>query len=190
MGFNKFVYYGETKFDISGDTVTKETLLKGQTAHDKDGELVTGECEYDVNSTDATVAVGEMLENKTAYARGVKLTGIMPNRGTVNGVISKKDDAFNIENGFHVGDGKVSIDPVEKGKLIPANIKAGVTILDVEGTYGGEAISAQTNKNVTPGAGPQVVLPDEGFDYLSQVTVEGVPYREEDHAGGKAIFIG
>ena len=73
MGVSKVVYGGKTLIDLTGDTVTEDKLLKGATAHGKDGEVVTGVCTFDVDSNDATVAVAEVLKGKTAYARGQKL---------------------------------------------------------------------------------------------------------------------
>ena len=45
MGVNRFIFGGVTKFDITGDTVTPETLAKGYTAHDKTGSQITGTME-------------------------------------------------------------------------------------------------------------------------------------------------
>ncbi len=42
MGNSKIVYYGETLIDLTGDTVEAAKLLKGVTAHDKSGTLITG----------------------------------------------------------------------------------------------------------------------------------------------------
>ena len=42
MGNSKIVYYGETLIDLTGDTVEPAKLLKGVTAHDKSGTLITG----------------------------------------------------------------------------------------------------------------------------------------------------
>lgn len=42
MGNSKIVYYGETLIDLTGDTVEAAKLLKGITAHDKSGTLITG----------------------------------------------------------------------------------------------------------------------------------------------------
>ena len=39
-------------------------------------------------------------------------------------------------------------------------------------------------KTVTPTSSQQVVLPDEGYNYLSQVTVSAVPYTETDNSAG------
>lgn len=190
MALNKVVYDGRTLIDLSADTVAPGTLLKGQTAHDKTGEIINGACEFDVNSADATVAVAEILADKTAYARGVKLTGTMPNNGAISRTISSKDEEITIPLGFHDGGGKVAISVDEKAKLIPANIKAGVSILDVEGAYGGETVKAHS-KTVTPKTTAQTVLPGEGYDYLSQVTVSPIPYSEEaNSAGGITVTIG
>lgn len=77
MAINKVIYGGETLIDLTGDTVTADKILSGFTAHDKGGELVAGTCNFDVNSSDATAAVAEILSGKTAYVRGKKLTGTM-----------------------------------------------------------------------------------------------------------------
>lgn len=186
---NKLVVGNETKFDLTSDTVTSEKLLSGFTAHDKSGAPITGTCTYDADTQDATVAVAEILEGKTAYARGAKLTGTMPNKGAVSGTIATKD-AYIIPMGFHDGSGTVSLDATESAKLIGGNIKSGVTILGVEGTFSGESVTAQT-KSVTPTMSVQTVLPDEGYDYLSQVEVAAIPVTYSDNsAGGQTCTIG
>lgn len=42
MRASKVEYNGETLIDISGDSVTPETLLEGATAHNSNGEPITG----------------------------------------------------------------------------------------------------------------------------------------------------
>lgn len=186
---NKLVVGNETKFDLTADTVTEDKLLKGATAHDKSGAPITGTCTYDADTQDATAAVAEILEGKTAYARGTKLTGTMPNKGAVSGTIATKE-AYTIPMGFHDGSGTVSLDATESAKLIAGNIKKGISILGVEGTYGGEAAKVQT-KSVTPTMTTQTVLPDEGFDYLSQVEVAAIPVTySANAAGGQTCTIG
>lgn len=42
MAVNKVIVNKETKLDLTGDTVTANSLLSGITAHDKSGSSVTG----------------------------------------------------------------------------------------------------------------------------------------------------
>lgn len=42
MAVNKVLFGGETVIDLTSDTVTADSLMKGVTAHAKDGNLVTG----------------------------------------------------------------------------------------------------------------------------------------------------
>lgn len=190
MAINKVVYGDQVLIDLTGDTVTADKLLSGFTAHGKDGSPIEGTCTFDVDSQDATAAVAEILVGKTAYARGVKLTGTMPNNASVSGEISTADGQYAVPQGYHDGGGKVSIAAGEKSKLIPGNIKAGATVLGVTGTYGGEEIKAHS-KSVTPSTSQQTVQPDEGYDYLASVTVAAIPYSEaQNSAGGTTVTIG
>ena len=189
---SKVVYGdGEVLIDLTADTVAKDKLLKGYTAHGADGEKITGTCEYDADTADATAAVAEILTGKTAYARGAKLTGTMPNRGAVTGTISTKAGTYTVPQGYHDGSGKVAIAATEQAKLIADNIREGVTILGVAGAMtGSEGVTAQS-KRVTPSAAEQVVLPDSGYTHLAQVTVAPIPYKEtENAAGGVTVTIG
>ena len=185
---NKVVYGNRTLIDLTSDTVTKDKILSGFTAHDKSGTIITGTCDFDVNSTDATVAVAEILDGKTAYARGAKLVGTMPNKGAVNGAITTKEQQFTIPTGFHDGSGKVGIDTTEKSKIIAANIKEGVTILGVTGTLAPASGVKAQSKTITPGIDEISVLPDEGYDYLSTVTVSAIPTSESDNSAGGVTF--
>lgn len=188
---NKVVYGGEVLIDLTGDTVTADKVLKGYTAHDKSGETITGTCNYDVDSEDATVAVAEMLVGKTAYARGSKITGTMPNNGAVKESISKKAQEVTIAQGYHDGSGKIAISSTEQAKIIATNIRNGVTILGVTGTMSGTEGAKAQAKTVTPTTTVQNVLPDTGYNYLSQVTVNAIPYVEsENAAGGTTVTIG
>jgi len=185
---NKVIYGGNTLLDLTADTVTADKVLSNFTAHDASGAPITGTCDYDANTQDATALVAEVLNTKTFYAQGVKKTGTMPNNGAVAGVISGLSP-YTIPQGYHDGSGTVSIDSTDVAKIIPGNIKSGVEILGVTGEYGGESVVVQA-KTVTPTASQQVVIPDSGYDYLTQVTVNAVPYVETDNAaGGKTATI-
>ena len=187
---NKLVVGNDVKFDLTGDTVAPNTLLTGATAHDKSGAQITGTCTYDSDTSDATVAVAEILKDKTAYARGAKIVGTMPNNGAKNYTISNLNDQ-SITMGFYDGSGKISIDSSEKAKIIPANIKNGVSILGVQGTMTGQEDLQVQSKTVAPTFTAQTILPDGGYDYLSQVVVSAIPMTEsENTAGGLTLTIG
>lgn len=190
---SKVVYGGKTLIDLTADTVTADKILSTYTAHDKSGAPIVGTCTFNADTSDATAAGAEILSGKTAYVNGVKITGEMKNNGAVNGVISKKADEYTVPIGYHDGAGKVAISTTEQAKIIATNIRAGVSILGVTGTMSGtESVKVQA-KTVTPTTTQQTVLPDssQGFNYLSQVTVNPIPYNESDNAqGGKTVTIG
>lgn len=191
MGISKVIYGGNTLIDLTGDTVVKEKLLSGYTAHGADGEPITGTCTYDADTGDATAGAAEILKGKTAYKNGAKLTGTMPNNGAVSGKITTKAGQYTVPQGYHDGSGKVQIDATEQEKIIPANIREGVVILGVEGTMTGTEGAKPQSKTVTPAVSEQTVLPDNGYNYLAQVTVAAIPYVEsENSAGGTTVTIG
>ena len=183
---SKVVYGGKTLIDLTADTVTADKLLSTYTAHDKSGAPITGTCTFDADTGDATAAVAEILAGKTAYVNGNKLTGTMKNNGAVTGTISKKAEAYSIPIGYHDGSGKVTISSTEQAKIIATNIRAGVSILGVTGTMSGTEGAKAQAKTATPSTSQQTILPDitGGYNYLTQVTIEPIPYTESDNAAG------
>ena len=165
MAISKVIYGGTTLIDLTADTVVKEKLLKGYTAHGADGELVEGTCDFDTNTQDATASESEILFAKTAYVRGSKVIGKMPNHAGMDDTISTKDEEVEIPQGYHDGSGKVGIDAIEKAKLIASNIREGVTVLGVTGTMSGQEDVRAQSKTATARRGvTQTILPDEGYN--------------------------
>lgn len=115
----------------------------------------------------------------------------MKNNGAVSGTIASKDGVYTVPQGYHDGAGTVQIDEAEKAKLIAENIREGITLLGVEGTMSGTEDAIPQAKTVTSSNVVQEVLPDDGYNYLSMVTVQPVPYAEsENSAGGTTVTIG
>ena len=60
MAVNKVVYNRRTLIDLTADTVSKETLKKGFTAHQADGTMITGEFigdDYDESTSELNVSL-------------------------------------------------------------------------------------------------------------------------------------
>ena len=181
---------GEVLIDLTLDDVKEEHVQNGIKFHDKSGAQKTGTNKKTVDASEVTAEAAEVLNGKT-FAKGNSVeTGTMPNKGSVTGTISSKTGQYTIPQGYHDGGGKVSISAEEQAKLIPANIKEGVSILGVEGEYGADDISSQS-KEVTPTFADQNITPDSGYTFLSSVKVKGIPItRQDNSAGGVTVTIG
>lgn len=189
---NKVIYGGKTLIDLTADTVQASQVLTGATFHDKTGATLTGTCDYDANTKDATATAGEILKSKTAYINGAKVTGTMANNGAQVNSITTKAQKVTIKNGFHDGSGYVQIDATEQAKIIPDNILEGVTILGVEGTrQPASDVKIEPSKTVTPYTTEQTITPSSGYDVMAQVVVSAIAYSEvENDAGGLTVSIG
>lgn len=187
---NKVVYGGNTLIDLTGDDVQASDVLSGKKFHLPSGAQGTGTCDYDADTSDATAVAAEILNGKTAYKNGAKLTGTMPNNGGTDVTVSTVAGT-NIPQGYSDGSAKAVIDSASASALIAANIRESITILGVTGTMSGsESVHAQA-KTATPTTSQQVITPDSpDYNYLSQVTVAAIPYTETDNAaGGKTVTI-
>lgn len=189
MAYNKVVYGSNVLIDLTSDTVAAGYLLRDYTAHDASGAAIVGTCDYDADTSDANATAAQILSGYTAYVNGSKLNGDMTNRGAVTGTISTVAGTYQIQQGYHNGSGTVAISSVEQDKIIAGNIKSGVTILGVLGTYTGAGVNLQ-DKTVTPAISSFTVTADAGYDGLDEVTVNAIPYTETlNAAGGYTVTI-
>lgn len=188
---NKVIIGSEVKLDLTQDDITPDKLAYGIKAHDKSGAPIVGSSTFDADTSDANAVAAELLKDKTAYVNGVKVTGTMPNNGAKTLDITNKSTPVTIPTGFHDGSGKAQIAADEQAKLIPTNIREGITILGVTGTMSGSEGMKPQAKNVTPTFAQQEVLPDEGYNCLSSVTVAAIPVTYTDNEqGGQTLKVG
>lgn len=153
MGVNLVIVDGDTKIDLTTDTVTADTLQKGATAHNAAGDQITGELEP-LDTSDATATAAQILKGSTAYVNGKKITGAMNNYGSrrleVPDLYVREFRDGYFTNLFY------GLAETEAKKVIPTNIKSGVTLLGVTGTLeeGGFSVERETNE----GGGETVII--------------------------------
>lgn len=118
--------------NIPGDTDLVASNIK------KDIEIfgVTGTYEG-TDTSDATATAADILTGKTAYVNGEKLTGTIPEYGAHTYTPTTENQY--IETGYYSGVQCIKGD----ANLLPGNIRKGVSIFDVVGTYEGSQSSAE-----------------------------------------------
>ena len=90
----------------------------------------------------------------------------------------------NVDGGY---DGMTKVTVNAPSNLSSGNIKSGVSIAGITGTYTGESPTSQS-KSYTPSSFPVTVRPDSGYNYLTQVTInKPTSLVAESIAPGKTI---
>lgn len=180
---------GTVLIDLTMDDVKPEHVQKGIKFHDKTGAEKTGTNTKTVDASNVTAEPAEVLAGET-FGRGNEVaTGTMPNNSGQDVLVTSKSGT-SIPRGYYDGAGTAKISEEDAAKIVPANIKEGVTILGVTGSFGADDISSQS-KEVTPTFDDQQVAPDNGYAFLSGVLVKAIPVlRQNNQAGGVTVTIG
>lgn len=117
--------------------------------------------------TGVTAAAADVLSGKVIVdASGNELAGTMTDNGAVSGSISTKAGTYTIPEGYHNGSGSVGISSTEKAKIIASNIKSGVSILGVQGSYVGELVEISGKISSSNGS---VVISDSNITSTSKL---------------------
>ena len=64
MGNSKVIFDGKVLIDLTADTVTKEKLFKGATAHDASGNKITGIFEQTTETWVMTLTDGSVINKE------------------------------------------------------------------------------------------------------------------------------
>jgi hypothetical protein len=181
---------GTVLIDLTQDGVKPEHVQKDIWFHDKTGKRQQGTNTKTVDASGVTAEASEVLYNKS-FGKGSEIQyGTMPDNSGKNVEITTKSGTP-IPYGFSDGSGVAKLSDADLAKLIPANIKEGVTILGVAGDFGTDDFSS-TAKEVTPTFNEQVLNPrDDGVEFYSSVTVKAIPVtRTDNNFGGVTVTIG
>ena len=180
---------GTVLIDLTMDDVKPEHVQKGIKFHDKTGAEKTGTNTKTVDASGVTAEPAEVLAGET-FGRGSEVaTGTMPNNSGKDVIVTGKTGT-SIPRGYYDGSGVAKISEEDAEKIVPANIKEGVTILGITGSFGADDISSQS-KEVKPTFADQQISPDSGYSFLSGVLVKAIPVLYTDNnAGGQTVTIG
>lgn len=94
-----------------------------------------------IDLTEDTVTAARLLNPYTAHGKnGESITGTITNNGAAGTkTISSKTGSVAINKGYYSSAGTVSIVSTEQAKIIAGNIKSGISILGVTGTFTADA---------------------------------------------------
>lgn len=128
-------------------------------------------------SIDSSITPSNIRENVNILGVVGSLQPVKGEEITINPSIDTQ--TFTPSNGKNAIT-KATVNPVTSDidtNIVSNNIKEGITILGVEGTFNG-GISSLQNKTVTPTDTEQKITADEGYGALSQVTIEPTPTED------------
>lgn len=201
MANNKIIFGDEVLIDLTQDDVQESAVLKGITFHRPDGEVSVGECEYSVDASECNALPAEVLAGRS-YAVGATVkTGTMANYGG-QGIDVTADvlsaNGQKLPKGYYDGANPIQLQDADK--IIPENIRAGVTILGVAGEVQ-EGVSEDLvapDQPVTPYRylvggedSPRTIAPPYPFRYFSTLTLNPIPCSRTANAfGGTTVVIG
>lgn len=173
MSVNKVTAFGENLIDLTEDTVTKDTLIKGVTAHDASGNSVTGTFDTDkylekTGDASNTTAVFSASKERANILTGEKLSVIF---GKIAKFFSDlKTVAFT--GNYSDLSGTPSVVSKTADGLCPKNGGTTTKFLRDDGTYAvptSSAIGLSTLEQVTAAATAGNVTAPVGAGALAEV---------------------
>lgn len=131
--------------------------------------VVTADVGYDALSKVTVTAPGNLSAGN--IKSGVNIAGVTgsyaPSTQTKVTTPTSFPTVVNVDSGY---DGMTKVTVNSPSNLTAGNIRSGVSIAGIAGSYTGESPSAQS-KTYTPSSFPVTVRPDSSYNYLSSVTI-------------------
>lgn len=118
-----------TSLDTSDANATAGDIVTGKTAY-VNGSKITGTLNPGVDTSDANATAADILTGKTAYVNGSKVTGSIPSVEAATITPGTLDQTINAGQ-YVAGSQTIKGEP----NLLAENIKNGVSIFGVSGTY-------------------------------------------------------
>ena len=133
------ILQGNKTIQVLGDeNLISGNIKKGVTIFNVEGSL---ESKGGIDTSDATAAENDILSGKTAYVNGTKITGTIESLEATTYTPSIENQVI-LSGKYLSGDQTILGD----ANLIPENIKSGVSIFNVAGTYSGSGSSGINEK--------------------------------------------
>ena len=138
--------YMEGDIKIAGDSnLVAGNIKKGVSIFGVAGALDSS----GIDTSDATATAGDILAGKTAYAKGSKITGNIDIKEGQRFTPTK--DGTTLPAGYYSGETGKENAIKGDNNFVAANIKKGVEIWNVTGTYEGETPEGLTPENIKAG---------------------------------------
>lgn len=158
-------------FTASDSTsATAAQIFKGKTAY-VDGNKITGT----FTTSNLTATASDILNGKTAYVNGSTITGTY--KVASNVTVGSSDLTFSTSEGSTyvvspgTGNNAMAAVTIEKpSNLVASNIKSGVTIAGIQGTYNNQKPEETKTVTLALSSGDQVVNPTSG-KVMTKVTI-------------------
>ena len=146
---------------------------------------------YACSSGDGDATAAQILSGKTAWVKGKKVTGTMPNRGAVNQTINA-GGSYTIPAGYHNGSGKItaaSLSSQTDGTATASQILSGKTAW-VDGKKITGTMANQGAKSTTLNAGGSYTIPAGYHNGSGKITASSLSSQTQANATASQILSG